>query len=135
MSLQDDNKSKAASDKQNIEIEFMSGATDKKTDESIQVAIENSKDNDAKNDEDDEKFARLKTMFKSPKALSPKYKLATDPNYRRNSMFALQFVVLSSAISSKMLAPNYAIMCSPDHPDSFPSTAPFGFNAATYFIP
>eukprot|EP00536_Pseudo-nitzschia_multiseries_P004817 jgi/Psemu1/189075/e_gw1.84.76.1 len=34
-----------------------------------------------------------------------------------------------------MLAPNYAIMCSGSDPESFTTTAPFGFNSATYFIP
>lgn len=95
-------------------------ATDKKTDEPLAETNDNWKD-----------------WLKSPRVLSPKYKLITDRNYRRNSMIVLRFAVLTSAISTKMLAPNYAIMCSPDggHPDAFPTTAPFGFNAATYFIP
>ena len=69
------------------------------------------------------------------KDLSPKYKLITDKNYRRNSLWTLRFAVLTSAISTKMLAPNYAIMCAGDHVDSFSNTEPFGFNSATYFIP
>ena len=36
-----------------------------------------------------------------------------------------------------MLNPNFAIMCNPNsgYDDSFPSTEPFGFNSATYFLP
>ena len=67
--------------------------------------------------------------------LPRKYKLITDGNYRKYSIWTLQFAILTSAISTKMLNPNYAIMCSGEHPDSFPSTEPFGFNSATYFIP
>lgn len=73
----------------------------------------------------------------TPKALPPSYKLVSDRNYRKNSIWTLRFAILASAISTKMLAPNYAIMCSgdSDNPDAFPSTEPFGFNSATYFIP
>jgi MFS family permease len=45
-------------------------------------------------------------------------------------------MILASAVNTKMLNPNFAIMCAPGaHPDSFPSTEPFGFNSATYFLP
>ena len=67
--------------------------------------------------------------------LPRRYKLITDGNYRKHSMWTLYFAILTSAISTKMLNPNYAIMCSGEHPDSFPSIEPFGFNSATYFIP
>ena len=51
-------------------------------------------------------------------------------------MRSLQFVVACSAISTKMLNPNYPLMVSPGgHPDSFPDTEPFEFNSATYFLP
>jgi MFS family permease len=41
-----------------------------------------------------------------------------------------------SAINTKMLNPNYAIMASPGlNPDSFPDTDPFNFSSATYFLP
>jgi hypothetical protein len=64
------------------------------------------------------------------------YKLVTDKNARKYSMWTLQFAVLASAINTKMLNPNYPIMVSPGaHPDSFPGTEPFDFNSATYFIP
>jgi MFS family permease len=51
-------------------------------------------------------------------------------------MLTLQFAVMVSAINTKMLNPNYAIMASPGlNPDSFPDTDPFNFNSATYFLP
>ena len=38
--------------------------------------------------------------------LPRKYKLITDGNYRKHSMWTLQFAILTSAISTKMLNPN-----------------------------
>ena len=86
---------------------------------------------------DDLLTSRWKDWMATPKALPPSYKLVSDRNYRKNSIWTLRFAILASAISTKMLAPNYAIMCSgdSDNPDAFPSTEPFGFNSATYFIP
>ena len=44
--------------------------------------------------------------------------------------------VLTNAINTKMLNPNFAILALPGaHPDSFPNTDPFDFNSATYFMP
>ena len=39
--------------------------------------------------------------------LPRKYKLITDGNYRKYSIWTLQFAILTSAISTKMLNPNY----------------------------
>ena len=65
-----------------------------------------------------------------------KYRLAVEEDARKYSMRSLQFVVACSAISTKMLNPNYPLMVSPGgHPDSFPDTEPFEFNSATYFLP
>ena len=45
-------------------------------------------------------------------------------------------MITASAVNTKMLNPNFALMCSPGaSPDSFADTAPFGFNSATYFLP
>ena len=45
-------------------------------------------------------------------------------------------MITCSAINSKMLNPNFAIMCTPEaSPDSFPDTKPFAFSSATYFLP
>ena len=46
------------------------------------------------------------SWLNSKRTVPRKYKLVTDGNYRRNSMRSLQFAVLVSAISTKMLAPN-----------------------------
>jgi MFS family permease len=65
-----------------------------------------------------------------------RYKLIDDKDARKKSMLTLQFAVMVSAINTKMLNPNYAIMASPGlSPDSFPDTDPFNFNSATYFLP
>lgn len=51
-------------------------------------------------------------------------------------MYAIRFAVFSDCVNGMILQPNYAIMVSPDaHEESFPSTAPFDFSSATYFIP
>ncbi|KAL3925136.1 MAG: hypothetical protein SGILL_000608 [Bacillariaceae sp.] len=68
--------------------------------------------------------------------LPAKYRLIASGDDRKKSVRALQFAVLTAAISTKMLNPNYAIMVTPGlHPDSFDSTDPFDFNSATYFLP
>jgi MFS family permease len=65
-----------------------------------------------------------------------RYKLVDDKDARKKSLLTLQFAVTVSAINTKMLNPNYAIMVSPGlNPDSFPDTDPFSFNSATYFLP
>jgi len=112
-----------------VDVEMTADATDKKTDEPL--AKEGPFNGDGENDQ----LANWKEWLKSPRVLSPSYKLVTDKNYRQNSMMALRFAILTSSISTKMLAPNYAIMCSGSDPESFPTIAPFGFNSATYFIP
>lgn len=72
------------------------------------------------------KYARLPNGFR----------LITEENVLRNSILAVRFSAMCSAINTKMLNPNYPIMVQPGaHPDSFPNTDPFGFNAATYFLP
>lgn len=63
--------------------------------------------------------------------------LLTAFESRRARVLAIVFLsVFVDAGASQVLGPNYAIMVSPDsHPDSFPSTAPFDFATANYFIP
>ena len=65
------------------------------------------------------------------------YKLQTEEDTRKYSLWSVNFMITCSAINTKMLNPNFAIMCNPlsGHPDSFPNTDPFGFNSATYFLP
>jgi hypothetical protein len=68
--------------------------------------------------------------------LPPHYKLSTEENSSKYSLWSVNFMILASALNTKMLNPNFAMMCAPGaHPDSFPSTEPFGFNSATYFLP
>lgn len=61
----------------------------------------------------------------------------TEENARKYSLWSVNFIILASAVNTKMLNPNFAIMCNPNsgYEDSFESTEPFGFNSATYFLP
>jgi len=81
--------------------------------------------------------APARTSSKNSSTSIPRrYQLVTDENARAYSLYSLQFIVACSAINTKMLNPNFPILCTPDaSPDSFPSTAPFEFNSATYFLP
>mmetsp|Transcript_12678 Transcript_12678/g.19525 ORF Transcript_12678/g.19525 Transcript_12678/m.19525 type:complete len:697 (-) Transcript_12678:108-2198(-) len=65
------------------------------------------------------------------------YKLQTEEDTRKYSLWSVNFMITCSAINTKMLNPNFAIMCNPYSGDeeSFPNTSPFGFNSATYFLP
>ncbi|KAL7549520.1 hypothetical protein ACHAWF_012784 [Thalassiosira exigua] len=62
--------------------------------------------------------------------------LLTDQKVFSRSIGAIRFAVFADTLNSMVTWPNYALMALPGtHPDSFPSTAPFSFSAATYFIP
>ena len=53
------------------------------------------------------------------------YKLEAEENVRKYSIWSVNFMITASAINTKMLNPNFAIMCVPGaHPDSFPDTEP-----------
>mmetsp|Transcript_16021 Transcript_16021/g.36967 ORF Transcript_16021/g.36967 Transcript_16021/m.36967 type:complete len:699 (-) Transcript_16021:138-2234(-) len=68
--------------------------------------------------------------------LPRKYKLRTEADARKYSQWAVNLTITMSAVNTKMLNPNFAIMCTPGaSSDSFPDTEPFGFNSATYFLP
>ena len=63
-------------------------------------------------------------------------RLVTDESALKWSMAALRFAIFSDSVIGMMLNPNYAIMADKDaHKESFPSTYPFAFSSATYFIP
>mmetsp|Transcript_28698 Transcript_28698/g.60344 ORF Transcript_28698/g.60344 Transcript_28698/m.60344 type:complete len:716 (+) Transcript_28698:93-2240(+) len=85
-------------------------------------------------------FGELKERYfqwkSQPFKLPRYYKLQTDDNARKYSIWAVNFFIACSAVNTKMLNPNFAIMCQPGASgDSFESTEPFGFNSATYFLP
>ena len=87
---------------------------------------------------DDTDFSNLLNRFNITDGLRlpQKFKLVTDENALKYSLWTLRFAVSCASINSKLLNPNYPIMVSPGlHPESFPSTEPFSFNSATYFIP
>lgn len=68
--------------------------------------------------------------------LNPHQRLFVSPKAMKWSLSVLRFGVLASSVSATILQPNYPIMVLPGaHQDSFPSTSPFDFNSATYFIP
>lgn len=69
-------------------------------------------------------------------SLPGKYQLVSSESARNYSIYTVRYLVLASAVNTKILTPNYPLMVTPDaHDDSFSSTAPFGVNSATYFIP
>ena len=58
-----------------------------------------------------------------------------DGNARKVAMNVLLFAVFTKAACARVLNPNYPLMAlSGGHEDAFPSTGPFDFSAATYFI-
>lgn len=69
-------------------------------------------------------------------ALEGYQQLLTDRRVFSMSIHAIRLAVFADTLNSMITWPNYALMALPgSHPDSFPSTAPFDFSAATYFIP
>jgi len=70
------------------------------------------------------------------KKVKPQYRLHTEKQVLQWSLLALRLGSLADAISGTILTPNYPFLASPgNHPDSFDTTAPFDFTAATYFMP
>lgn len=83
-----------------------------------------------KNDDDSSIFTSTTT------SLAPYQELVTSPAALTRSIYVLRFAVFADTVNGMILQPNYAIMVSPDaHEESFPSTDPFDFSSATYFIP
>jgi hypothetical protein len=76
-------------------------------------------------------------LRKSTRPMVPRrYRLVTEDDALRTSIRSVRLAVMTSAINTKMLNPNYPIMVTPlAHPDSFPETEPFDYNSATYFLP
>jgi MFS family permease len=76
-------------------------------------------------------------LRKSTRPMLPRrYKLVTEHDALTRSIRSVRLAVMTSAINTKMLNPNYPIMVTPGaHDDSFPDTEPFEFNSATYFLP
>jgi MFS family permease len=69
------------------------------------------------------------------KGVKPSYRLRTEKQVLQWSLLAFRFGSVDDAISGSILTPNYPFLSlEGSHPDSFPSTAPFGFTAATYFL-
>lgn len=69
-------------------------------------------------------------------SLQRNQRLIVDETALKWSMIALRLTVLSDTMVSYLLLPSYAVIVDEGaHPDSFPSTAPFDFSTATYFIP
>lgn len=65
-----------------------------------------------------------------------RFRVAVEQNALNYSLWAVRFGVLADAANMTILEPNYPFMTQPGvHKDSFPDTDPFGFSAATYFIP
>jgi len=68
--------------------------------------------------------------------IKPYQELIISPKLYKRSVNCLRFAVFVDAVAGTIEQPNYPIMVSAgDHPDSFPDTSPFGFSAATYFVP
>ena len=93
-------------------------------------------------DEEETKIASGKKKGRShelvlqPASIPDKYRLVAEEDSLKWSMMALRFAVLATACGQTVLQPNFPFLVIPGAtPDSFPNTDPFGFSAATYFLP
>jgi len=63
-------------------------------------------------------------------------KLRSNKVTLQYSLWALRFNAFCNGINQKILNPNFAVMAKVGlDPESFPSTSPFDYNSAMYFIP
>ena len=80
-----------------------------------------------------------KNKNEKKKEFAPFQKMFSDEKIQQRSLSCLRIAVLVDAINGAILQPNYPIMVIPEDQggdeDSFPSTSPFDFNSATYFLP
>ncbi|CAB9513051.1 Major facilitator superfamily MFS_1 [Seminavis robusta] len=68
--------------------------------------------------------------------LSPRHRLVAEEDSLKWSMMAVRIAVLATACSQTILQPNFPFLAIPGRtPYSFPSTDPFDFSAALYFLP
>ncbi|KAL3909912.1 MAG: hypothetical protein SGILL_007899 [Bacillariaceae sp.] len=87
---------------------------------------------DADDDTDDSSAI---SSLKEP-LLRGSQRLAVDKNAVSWALFSLRIGVIADSVSSAILTPNYPFLVIPGQfEDSFPSVEPFGFSAATYFLP
>mmetsp|Transcript_7928 Transcript_7928/g.12223 ORF Transcript_7928/g.12223 Transcript_7928/m.12223 type:complete len:171 (+) Transcript_7928:275-787(+) len=78
----------------------------------------------------------LKLLKGKPKQLRGAFRLIAEKNALNWSLAAVRFGVLADAVSTTILQPNFPFLArAGSHPDSFDNTDPFGFSAATYFLP
>ncbi|KAL7547751.1 hypothetical protein ACHAWF_015043 [Thalassiosira exigua] len=86
-------------------------------------------------------LARFRSIFtrgssKDYIQIKPYQELIISPKLYKRSLGALRFAIFVDAVAGTIEQPNYPIMVLEGaHPDSFPNTEPFGFSAATYFVP
>lgn len=65
-----------------------------------------------------------------------KYRLVAEQDVLRWSVYTVKFAAFTSAVDKAILTPNFPFLTMEGgHEESFPSTAPFDFVAATYFLP
>lgn len=70
--------------------------------------------------------------------LRPSQLLLTSKHAYATSLWACRMCVLADSVTNTILRPNYPFMVlprTPENPSGFPSTEPFEFSAAQYFIP
>lgn len=71
-----------------------------------------------------------------PVALPARHRLVAEKDSLNWSMFALRMAVLATACGQTVLQPNFPFLVTPGATsESFPTTDPFDFSAATYFLP
>ena len=76
------------------------------------------------------------TATTEPAKIPPRYRLLTQEDSLGRSLFALRVAVTATACGQTVLQPNFPFLVIPNaSEDSFPSTDPFGFSSALYFLP
>ena len=91
-----------------------------------------------KEDHDDDDDSSIVQPLLTKNTLTLSQQLITSKKVRNMSLFALRLGCLADSVNTVILRPNYPFMVlppGPDNPDSFPSTEPFEFGAAQYFLP
>ena len=78
----------------------------------------------------------IRRSLGAPPKLKGKHRLVAEKDTLNWSIMAVRFGVLADAASTTILQPNFPFIAREGATDdSFDSTSPFGFSAATYFLP
>lgn len=90
----------------------------------------------AADDATEQEDKEFQPLVRALDGIKPEYRVLVDKSTLEISIHVLRFAVFWDSATGAILRPNYPFLAlAESHEESFPSTEPFEFSAATYFMP